>query len=155
MAFDLGTEQISNCSSSYARVGLTAVAFLQAEVPFLAEAYPFEVGSNMLLREDWSFTVENNRISGRIWDAAECGADPDYIAANAVWRELIAEKHAILERGIGPKVFTGETTVRGCSTRSREGWRGREAEGAENPSTTRRRTRESRACNAERRQGAS
>ncbi|MEI3807612.1 hypothetical protein V6R85_24120 [Agrobacterium sp. CCNWLW32] len=64
---------------------------------------PFQVGSLLTLEEDWTFPVEQNRVSDRIWEAAGCGSDPDYVAANARWRELIAEKHAILERGVGPK----------------------------------------------------
>ncbi|MEY9562251.1 hypothetical protein [Sinorhizobium fredii] len=69
----------------------------------MSDAHPFQVGSQISLLEDWTFSVEKSRISDRIWDAAGCGSDPDYIAANARWRELIAEKHAILERGAGPK----------------------------------------------------
>ncbi|MBY3141835.1 hypothetical protein HFO65_29175 [Rhizobium laguerreae] len=69
----------------------------------MSNAHPFQVGSQISLHEDWTFTVENNRISSRIWDAADCGSDPEYVAANARWQDLIAEKHAILERGAGPR----------------------------------------------------
>ncbi|MDW9359069.1 hypothetical protein [Sinorhizobium meliloti] len=69
----------------------------------MSDAHPFQVGSQISLLEDWTFSVEKSRISDRVWDAAGCGSDQDYIAANARWRELIAEKHAILERGAGPR----------------------------------------------------
>ncbi len=69
----------------------------------LSDAHPFQVGSQISLHEDWTFMVESGRLSSRMWDAAGCGSDQDYIAANARWRELIAEKHAILERGAGPR----------------------------------------------------
>lgn len=64
---------------------------------------PFQVGSQLLLDGDWTFPVKSNRVSHRIWEAAGCASDPDNVAANARWKALIVEKHAILERGIGPK----------------------------------------------------
>lgn len=68
----------------------------------LADTHPFQVGSRISLLEDWTFPVQESRVSDRMWEAAGCSSDPEYVAANARGRALIAEKHSILERGVGP-----------------------------------------------------
>lgn len=65
--------------------------------------HPFELGATITLTEDWTPKIEKRFCTDRMWDALGCGGDPEVIAAKERYEGLVEEKHAILERGVGPK----------------------------------------------------